>query len=760
MSSDQTPANQMVLLEPGGLSVPMGSRLTYLFKGKSERTRFAGFIATGLTERDKCLIVTDPQGRELFSEALSELGVDVEKCERDGSLVMTSDPISVESIEDLVAPVSTDSPNRFRFSRFINDTSWMGLRGWTERLFFRLEVKGHLLLQSIPCTTICQYDTNVIDFRKLHQIIATHQFTIVGETSQGAGRVEKNPDRRPLTQIIFDGMDEQLRVLTRLQDLSLKLSASLDLDETLDAITEAATTICRAEHAAISCFDSSGDLSIIRQRGLSEEYMSRRRVKADDPWLSSVIASKRPIIIEDVDELGDISPNYEAWKREGIRSVVSLPLVSEGAILGVISAGASTVRRYTQTETDAMAILAAQASAAITNARLYSELREANHAKDEFLATLSHELRTPLTPILGWMHILQQFADYHPLLAQGLETIERNATQQSGLINDLLDLTRIISGKIELVREPTDLNALLEAIVEQARPQAEARQMSLTLSMPGDALVLDVDPVRLQQVVTNLVTNALKFTPFGGEVSISLRGEEAEAPGAAVIEVTDTGIGIDPDFLTRIFDRFSQASQGINRQYGGLGLGLAISRALVEMHGGEISAYSHGIGLGSRFTVRLPREDSEASARSAADIVRAPEEGVLEPLDLSVLVIEDSRDTLDMLKLWLDSVGCQVRMAADAMEGLKLAVESNPDIIISDIGMPEIDGYELIRQLRRTPGLETVPAIALTGYAREEDRELAMAAGYNAHLAKPAQVSRLYYLIRKLTEHAPPASPG
>jgi len=756
MLGEQTTMNRMVLLEPGGLSVPTASRLAYLFKGSAERTRFAGFIAAGLEEGDKCLIVTDPQGRALFSEALAARGVDVAEREGDGSLVLVTDSISVESIEEIAAPVFKDARERFRFSRFINDTSWMSLRGWTERFFFRLEVKGHLLLQNVLCTTICQYDTNAVEFRKLHQIIATHQFTIVGQTSQGTGRVEKNPDRRPLTQIIFDGMDEQLRVLTRLQDLSLRLTASLDLDETLDAIMEAAATICRTERAAISIFNGKGELCILRQHGLSDRYLSERRITREDPSLVRLLASKQPVIIEDVNELGESAPNIDAWKSEGIRSIVSLPLVSEGEILGIIGAGSGSVRRYTQTETDAMAILAAQASAAITNARLYSELRGANQAKDEFLATLSHELRTPLTPILGWIHILKQFAASDPLLAQGLDTIERNATQQSGLINDLLDLTRIISGKIELVPEPTDLNALMRAIVDQVRPQAESRQMNLELAAPEGALIVDVDPVRLQQVVANLVTNALKFTPFGGNISISLKEEGDEPSGEAVIEVADSGIGIEPEFLNRIFDRFSQASQGINRKYGGLGLGLAISSALVEMHGGKIFAESEGVGLGSRFTVRLPKKSAKAAVGSSDEIIRVPELDELQPLELRVLVIEDSRDTLDMLKLWLDSVGCSVRMAGDATEGMKLALESSPDVIISDIGLPEIDGYELIRQLRRTPGLESVPAIALTGYAREEDRELAMAAGYDAHLAKPAQVSHLYYLIKKLTTQAPP----
>ena len=548
-------------------------------------------------------------------------------------------------------------------------------------------------------------------------------------------------------------VSEQLRALTSLQNLSLKLSATLTLDETLEAIVEAAVVICRADRAAISYINESGELRLLKHRGLSEEYVKERQLTRLDPALSEMMTTRLPSIIEDVDALANVSPNYPVWKKEGIASIVTLPLVSEGKVFGVIGAGSLSVRRYSKTETDAMAILATQAGAAVINARLLEQLREANKAKDEFFSTLSHELRTPLTPILGWAHLLKPFAGLDPLLAQGVDTIERNAKQLSELIKDLLDLTRIISNKIELERESTDLAALVKTTVAQMLPQAEARGITVELSLPDEPIVGAVDPMRVQQIISNLLGNAVKFTPEGGRASVVLK-RDAGGPGvpaSAVIEVIDTGIGIDFEFLPFIFERFTQAHEGIDRRFGGLGLGLAITRAIVELHGGKVTAQSEGPGRGSTFTVRLPittgrAPDDEDPYESLVD------ERQIQDLRLRVLVIEDSLDTLNMLSLWLSTYGCEVLIAAEAMEGVRIATEQPLDLIISDIGMPDVDGYELMRVLRKTPGLEQVPAIALTGYAREEDRELALAAGYNAHISKPASMGRLLYLIRKLTK--------
>jgi signal transduction histidine kinase/ActR/RegA family two-component response regulator len=744
MTAEQPHKTRNILLEPDGLMIPIGSRISYLFEGEDERARFAPFIASGIADGDRCLIVTDGQGRALFHQSLGVLGVDVNRHERDGSLVILAiDAAGYEQARTAPEELFKAGNARFRSVRCINDTSRMGRKGWTARNFLSFEAKAHAAARQCPCTIICQYDIEA-RMRHLNQIIASHEYTVI------SSRVEKNPDREPRGQIIFDSMSEQIRVLTRLQDLSLKLSSTLSLDETLDAIIDAALSVCRADRAAISYINKEGELSIMRQRGLSNGYLKRRRLSRLDPAVAKIIATREPVIIEDVERQKGVSPNYDAWKSEGIRSIVTLPLVSEGEVLGVIGAGSSRLRRYTRAETDAMAILAAQASGAITNARLFEQLREANRAKDEFLATLSHELRTPLTPILGWMHLLLPFANHDPLLAQGLEAIDRNARQQAGLINDLLDLTRIISGKVELVRESTNLNALVLAAVDHMLPQAEASSVAIMVRVPDPPIVIHVDPVRIQQVVSNLLANAIKFTPGGGRVTVSVRREQAGRDDI-IIEVKDTGIGIDPQFLPSVFERFTQAHGGINRRYSGLGLGLAITRAMVEMHGGQVSADSAGLGQGSCFTATLPGAIEKVPADGGYTDFSGEEEKA-EQLGLDVLVIEDSPDTLSMLKLWLGSFGCTVRLASESSQGIRLAREQAPDLIISDIGMPDIDGYELIQKLRRTAGLERVPAIALTGYAREEDRNLALAAGYDAHIAKPADMRRLLYLIKKLTK--------
>ncbi|HEX5732374.1 MAG TPA: ATP-binding protein [Blastocatellia bacterium] len=747
MTAEQLTHKPEVLLDPCGLRVGVGSRVAYLFDRPADRTRFAPFIAEGLRDGDKCVIITDRQGKQIFSEALDALGVSVPDHETDESLVIITGEVSTESMEAIAIPVLKDARARFRFIRAINDTGWMSSEGWTPRDFLRLEVKGHLLMQRRPCTIICQYDTTRIHRSGLEQIIAAHEYTIAGAD------VERNPDRRPLGQLIFDSMDEQLRVLTRLQNLSLNLTATHSLDERLDYIIEAAITICRADRAAISYFDEAGELRIMRHHGLSDDYLSRRRLTRSDPSIARMIASSGPTIIQDIEQLKNISTNYDNWKRSGIRAIVTLPLISDGEVFGAISTGSGTEHHFSQTEIDAMSILAAQASAAITNARLFEQLHEASRAKDDFLANLSHELRTPLTPILGWMHILRPLAATSPLLAQGLETIERNARQQAGLINDLLDLTRIISGKMELTREPKSLDGLVAASVDQVRQQAEARRIKLVQSLPDESIVCNIDTVRIQQVLANLLNNAVKFTPDEGEIRISLSlVDRSDQSYDAQIEVTDTGIGIAPEFLPHVFDRFAQAHSGINQHYGGLGLGLAITRAMVEMHGGKVEARSEGLGHGSRFIVKLPCARIEDGAGPEHAKGAAIEQASRERLGLRVLVIEDSLDTLDMLKLWLDSYGCDVMMATGGAEALRLAADRPLDLIISDIGLPQIDGYELIRKLRKMAYLESVPAIALTGYAREEDRELALAAGYDAHLAKPAEIRSLLYLVKKLTK--------
>src|SRR5205085_5619090 len=366
---------------------------------------------------------------------------------------------------------------------------------------------------------------------------------------------------------------------------------------------------------------------------------------------------------------------------------------------------------------------------------------------DEFLATVSHELRTPLTAILGWSRLLHTTKVDEAIAQRASEVIERNARAQAQLIEDLLDISRIITGRLSLERRPVELAPVIETVLDSVRLAAEAKEIRLQATL--DACVITGDAARLQQVVWNLLTNAIKFTPKSGEIAVEL----AHADGHAEINISDTGIGIAPDFLPFVFDRFRQADQTASRLFGGLGLGLAIVRHLVELHGGTVAVQSAGEGQGATFKVYLPLASiqnadfnllKELDAADRASASQQPQSAIL--AGVRVLVVEDDADTRDYLALILSRNGADVELAADADVALASFKQTPPDVLVSDIGMPGADGYELIRQVRE---FETqhqrarTPALALTAYARSEDRARAHAAGYETHLAKPIEPADL-----------------
>jgi signal transduction histidine kinase len=373
--------------------------------------------------------------------------------------------------------------------------------------------------------------------------------------------------------------------------------------------------------------------------------------------------------------------------------------------------------------------------------RVNEELAAANQSKDVFLATLSHELRTPLTPILGWINLLRTGALDESGLGQALDVIERNARLQSRLIDDLLDISRIATGKLRFEPKPVDLNQVAEAAIETVRANAEQQRVTLAVTLTPQPLVVSGEPVRLQQIIWNLLSNAVKFTEPGGRVELRTEATDGEAR----VRIEDTGIGIAQDFLPHVFDRFRQADGTRTRRYSGLGLGLAIVDALTKLHKGRVTAESKGPGQGSRFTFTLPRV-------AEAQPVTGPEPlPTLTNICHRVLVIDDSPDTLELLHTLFEQKGSQVVSAGSAAEALRLAAEHAPSIIISDIGMPGMDGYELLAALRRMPKLALVPAIAVSGYAMDEDRARALRAGFAAHLSKPIDIDRLFALIQQLT---------
>lgn len=371
---------------------------------------------------------------------------------------------------------------------------------------------------------------------------------------------------------------------------------------------------------------------------------------------------------------------------------------------------------------------------------LNEELAEANRAKDVFLATLSHELRTPLTPIVGWIKLLRNGTLDATGVSQALDAIERNAWLQSRLIDDLLDTSRIATGKLHFEPHPTDLNIAVKAAIDTVLVSAASKNIDLTFRLFPSPVVVKGEPVRLQQIVWNLISNGIKFTEPGGKVTVVVESDGSEAR----VIVEDTGVGIDPQFLPHVFDRFRQADGSTSRMHGGLGLGLAIGHALTRMHGGTLEAHSNGVGQGARFTLRLKVE------KEAQTIGEPPAPTVHTLFGLKVLIVEDSADTLALLRTIFVQQGAQVSTATTAAEALSLLKSTTPDIIVSDIGMPDTDGFELLQKIREFPDLENTPAIAISGYASEADRKQALGVGYRALMAKPVDVDALFELIHSL----------
>jgi signal transduction histidine kinase/ActR/RegA family two-component response regulator len=386
---------------------------------------------------------------------------------------------------------------------------------------------------------------------------------------------------------------------------------------------------------------------------------------------------------------------------------------------------------------------------------LLARERDANRLKDEFLATLSHELRTPLNAVLGWTRVLRSTVVPRNTQDRALESIERNARAQARLIEDLLEVSRIVTGKLRLQVRPTDLATIVDSAVEVSQPAAAAKRITIHTDVGVRPAMTTGDPDRLQQVVWNLLSNAVKFTPQGGEVSIALRREDG-----FTITVKDTGIGIDPEFVQHMFEPFRQADGSTSREHGGLGLGLAIVRQIVELHGGTVAAESAGSGHGAAFRVHLPSalpEDHLTTRLETAARALPPAAVDAKLLDgIRVLIVDDEEDARELLRTTLEGYGATVRIADSAAATIAALETAIPDVLVSDIGMAGEDGLALIKRIRRrTPPLGgLVPAIAVTAYASPTDRLAALAAGFQAHVAKPYEPSEVASLVERLARGA------
>src|SRR5687768_1076505 len=414
----------------------------------------------------------------------------------------------------------------------------------------------------------------------------------------------------------------------------------------------------------------------------------------------------------------------------------SSPLRGDGKLTGVVVVFRDISDRK-QAEEERARLLQAEREAR-------ADAERANQLKDEFLATLSHELRNPLNVVIGYAEILRRSDNQKPdFVIKAAETIRRNALAQAQLVSDLLDLSRLQMGKLSLNKKPSSLSTIIKDAIETVRAETEAKPVSLSIELDPEVMVVEGDAVRLGQIAWNLLNNAIKFTPAGGEVSVRLIKDDSEA----VIIVEDNGQGIASEFLPHVFEIFRQADASIVRKQGGMGIGLALVKQLAELHQGSVKAESDGVGKGARFTVRLPLYQAGVSSLPQARTVPS---GALKAK--FILVVDDSPETTEMLGKLLELEGAFVDSARSGREALELARQKNFDLVISDISMPEMDGYELLQKLRSIPQMADIPAVALTGYGRTNDVERALEEGFAEHLTKPLDLDDLLLVVRRLTD--------
>ncbi|MBD1930489.1 PAS domain-containing protein [Trichocoleus sp. FACHB-69] len=566
--------------------------------------------------------------------------------------------------------------------------------------------------------------------------------------------------------------------LQKLAEATLAINSALSIEEVLQVITEQARSLIDAHQSVTSVTIDQNWSQAINSVSLSDKYAAWRDYdeKTDGSGIYACVCHmNRPMRMTQAQ-----LEAHSRWRGFGdaadkhppMRGWLAAPLTGrDGRNIGLLQLSDKYEGEFTEEDEAIVVQLAQMASVAIENARLYeaeqnarTQAEAANRVKDEFLAVLSHELRSPLNAILGWAQMLRSRSFDQKTTFRALDTIERNAKLQTQLIDDLLDISRIIQGKLSLNVSQVDLVSPIEAAIETMRLAAEAKSINVKFSILDSELQVNKNPKsqipnpkflvagdrnRLQQVIWNLLSNAIKFTSSGGIVEIKL-----EAIGSNTqIQVKDTGVGIDADFLPHVFDYFRQADSKITRSFGGLGLGLAIVRNLVELHGGTVSAESLGVGLGATFIVQLPLIKDESISKDEFNSSLIPDFSSLPLEGVRILVVDDEADTREFLTFALEEYGAETIVAASAAEALKALELYNPDVLLSDIGMPEEDGYSLIRKVRSL-SLErggSIKAVALTAYAREEDQERAISAGFQMHVAKPVEPAELVAAVSSLT---------
>ena len=588
---------------------------------------------------------------------------------------------------------------------------------------------------------------------------------IIDETGSVVGASKIARDVTEATRLRTSAA-EQAAISQKLSDVGSIVASSLDRNAIVQKVTDTATALTHAEFGAFfyNKHDPSGGAYMLYTlSGAAKDAFA----KFPHPRATAVFAptfrGEGVVRLDDVTadpRCGQNPPYY--GMPEGhlpVRSYLAVPVkAASGQVLGGLFFGHSQPGVFSETHERLATGVASWASLALQNAQLYTEAREADRLKDEFLAVLSHELRTPLNAIMGYARLLRGQILTGDKALSGLETLERNAASLTQIVEDVLDISRIVAGKIRLDVQPVELPLVVHNAVATVQPAADAKGVRIQTVIDPRVGPVSGDPDRLQQVVWNLLSNAVKFTPKMGRVQVRVERINSHIE----VVVSDTGVGIRADFLPHVFERFRQADAGTTRKTGGLGLGLSIVRHIVEMHGGSVHVSSEGEGKGATFRVRLPLMIvHETTVREPREHPRTATQAPLTTLGnltgVRVLAIDDEHDALGLLRVVLEAAGAEVVTMSSPKEALIRLASLNPDVLVVDLGMPEMDGFEFISQLRASsdPATRDIPAAALTAFARSDDRTKALQSGFEMHLAKPVDPGELVASIKTLVRRSP-----
>ena len=777
------------------------------------------FITTGLSSDDACIVVATKTHRDELDECLKARGLDVAAASASGQYV------ALDAEETLSKFMIKGSPEPEPFDELIGNIITQAGKGrnrvrvfgemvallWAEgncNAAIRLEELWNDLQKKHSFLLFCAYPINGFGgdafAKSLNDVCTRHSYVIptesyttltspeerlraIIELQQKANSLQAEIEERKKAEDrlreVKDQLEVQVEDLRRLHEMSASLTSKFDIESVLQEVLRAALTVQGANMGLLSLYDAKCDsLGVKVSSGFDKEFLKQiERVLPGEGACGTCYKQRRRVVVEDV----EVDPIFSAYRKTariaGFRACHSTPFITRsGNIIGVLSVHFRQPHRPTERETRLMDLYARMAADFIENVQLHHQMQQdleerehlltreqiaraqaetANRMKDEFLATVSHELRTPLNAIIGWCHMLNRGRLDEATVARAVQTIERSARAQAQLVEDILDVSRVITGKLRLNIGQVDVASVINAAIDSVQLAADSKSIQLEVTLDPSARHISGDYSRLQQVVWNLLSNAIKFTPSGGRIEVRL---ERAGPNIQ-ISVSDMGEGIKSDFLPFIFDRFRQADGTSTRRHGGLGLGLAIVRHLVELHGGTVRADSLGEGCGATFTICLPFPHSHErteNQRVDKETMWQNEEASsqLKPLPsldgVQVLLVDDDQDTLQMLTVALTAYRAKVQTAASAAEALEALQWYKPDVLVTDLAMPDEDGYSLIGKIRALEAKNDIqtPAIALTAYVRVEDRARALSAGFNMFVPKPIEPSELIMAIANLAE--------